>query len=217
MLNKIKLGPKLISGFVIVALIAAIIGIISFINLKEIGIVRLQSIWGLEKIYANMNNIRMVERTLLIPGIDDKTKQNQIERLSKSWQELDKGWKIYEPLPQTKEEAVLWKQFVPAFEDWKKVNSEIVSLAENNNLADAQTLSFSDGREKYNKVQEILIKLVELNKEVADSRIKSSNTVVISVSIIGFIVAVTLGILLTFSITRPVSQMVDVANKLAEG
>jgi methyl-accepting chemotaxis protein len=34
-----------------------------------------------------------------------------IEMRKKAWANIDRGWKRYEPLPQTAEEAVMWKQF----------------------------------------------------------------------------------------------------------
>jgi hypothetical protein len=50
MLSKIKLAPKLIGGFVIVAAIAAIIGIVGYRSVGELADVRMPSIVGLNKI-----------------------------------------------------------------------------------------------------------------------------------------------------------------------
>ncbi|MYM99066.1 hypothetical protein GTP90_35000, partial [Rugamonas sp. FT81W] len=36
----------------------------------------------------------------------------QIKRKQEIWAGIDKGWKIYEPLPQEPEEEALWKVFV---------------------------------------------------------------------------------------------------------
>ena len=36
-----------------------------------------------------------------------------------AWAKANAGWKKYEPLPQTPEESVLWKQFVGEWEAWK--------------------------------------------------------------------------------------------------
>ena len=46
----------------------------------------------------------------------------------KIWQRIEKGWKLYEALPQTKEELELWKQFLKEWEIWKKDNQKIIDI-----------------------------------------------------------------------------------------
>ena len=39
------------------------------------------------------------------------------------------AWAVYEPLPQTDEEAVLWNEFVSAWNSWREVNGRIIEMA----------------------------------------------------------------------------------------
>ncbi|HGJ65983.1 TPA: methyl-accepting chemotaxis protein [bacterium] len=217
MLNKIKIGPKLIGGFVIVSLISVVIGVIGYVSLKEVGNVRLPSIIGLQRIFRTMNDLRVSERTLLLPDLSAEYKQLMTNRMNESWKTLEEGWKIYEPLPQTKEEAIIWKQFVPAFEDWKTKHETVIQLALAGKIDEAKTLSTGDGSQALLEVEEHLKSLITLNDKVADAYVKRANSIVLISVILGFIIAVVLGIALTLSITKPITNMVEVSNNIANG
>ncbi|MGQ9609892.1 MAG: MCP four helix bundle domain-containing protein, partial [bacterium] len=217
MLSKIKLGPRLISGFVIVALITAIVGIVGLTKMKDIDQVYLPSIVRLQQFQRNMDNIRAAERTLLIQGITDKTKEFQRSRMADSWNKANEERTAYESIPKSKEESILWNQFVSLFNDWKKLDDEKLRLIQSGKNEEALALSTGDWSNAWVEWEEVIDQLITLNRNATDKEFKNSNILVIFASIAGFILAVTLGIWLTISITRPVSQMVDVANKLAEG
>ena len=113
MLNNLSLKMKLMTGFVAVAIIAAVIGGVGYrgmtsINeaLTEIGVVRLPSIVGLEMMNEAQTAIQRMERTSMLK-LSPVEQEQQLERGKDAWARADKGWKIYEPLPQTKEEEVL--------------------------------------------------------------------------------------------------------------
>src|SRR5665647_421014 len=119
MLKNMSMRAKLMTGFVLVAIIAAAIGGVGYRGMKsindaltEVGVVRLPSILGLEIMNEAQTAVQRAERTSLLQ-LDQKEKESQLNALKESWDRADKGWKIYEPLPQTKEEVVLWTSFVP--------------------------------------------------------------------------------------------------------
>ncbi len=144
LLNKMKLGQKLIGGFVIVALITAVIGIVGIMKLKDIGKVHLPSIVRIQQFQRNMDNIRAGERTLLIQGITDKTREFQLSRITESWNKANEEKIAYESIPRSKEENVLWNQFVTLFNDWKKLDDEKMSLIQNGKTDEALLLSTGD-------------------------------------------------------------------------
>jgi len=94
------------------------------------------------------------------------------------WARIDKGWKIYEPLPQTAEEEVLWKQFVKDWEAWKasdvKVTEIISALAGNKSEGEQKQLfvnfykQLEENTPLFKKAEDGLHKLVELNIGLAD-------------------------------------------------
>ena len=50
-----------------------------------------------------------------------------VAKRNEVWKRIDKGWKIYEPLPQEPEEARVWKQFVSEWDAWKRIENEQVA------------------------------------------------------------------------------------------
>jgi len=135
MFKKMKLGTKMILGFSAVAVITLLLGVVGYYgavksdaSVQEIGIVRLPSIESLLEIKAEAENIRGTMRTLGLPGISKEMKERQYDNLGKAREKYETAWKIYEPLPQTPEEARVWQQFVPAWNSWRSENNTYVKL-----------------------------------------------------------------------------------------
>ncbi|MCA1785543.1 MAG: MCP four helix bundle domain-containing protein, partial [Desulfobacteraceae bacterium] len=121
-----KLGTKLMLGFGAVALITLIVGIVGYYgavkgeeSVDEIGGVRLPSVDSLQIIHTEAQTVRGSMRTLSIPGLAADVRDRQYQTLAESRQQYEAAWKVYEPLPQTEEEARLWQQFVPAWNAWR--------------------------------------------------------------------------------------------------
>ena len=75
MFKRMKLSVKLISGFVAVAAIAAVIGAVGFVSLRgakahivDVGTERLPSIENLLVISGNLEKLKVAQRTLLNAG-----------------------------------------------------------------------------------------------------------------------------------------------------
>ena len=136
MISKMKDGPKLIGGFLMVAFIAAFIGIFGLLKLSdlsqalsEIAQVRLPSVESLLIISEAQSAVDGSENALLSQDTSDTDRQAAYQRFVDAKKRADDAWKIYEPLPQTTEEAMVWKEFVPAWEKWWKDHEDFVSLA----------------------------------------------------------------------------------------
>ena len=135
-MNKMKLGTKLMMGFVGVAVVTLALGIVGYYGtvksdqaIKEIGDVGLPSVDTLLTIRECAENIRGTLRTLAITGLPVEIRQRQYDNLAKARATYEAAWKIYEPLPQTTEEATTWKEFVPAWEAWRAENNKFLELA----------------------------------------------------------------------------------------
>jgi methyl-accepting chemotaxis protein len=127
MFRNMKLGTKIMAGFVAVSVITLILGIIGYYgavssrdDIHEIGEVRLPSVESLLVISEAQTAIDSAENALLSREIGLEARQAKYRDFAEAWKRAEKAWKIYEPLPQTEEEARLWKAFVPAWEAWKK-------------------------------------------------------------------------------------------------
>ena len=129
------IGKKLIMSFLCVAVITGVLGIVGYYGVSkgaaavtEIGGVRLPSVQTLLIISEAKTAVDSAENALLSTSLDATGRQAQYQRFIDARKRADDAWKIYEPLPQTEEEAATWKQFVPAWEKWWKDHEDYVTL-----------------------------------------------------------------------------------------
>jgi len=87
--------------------------------LYEVGVVRLPSIQGLVLMKDAVDDLDDASERLA--NSSDRNGQTlQRQRIAAAWQRFDRGWELYEPLPQTAVEAVQWKVFVPVATAWRR-------------------------------------------------------------------------------------------------
>ena len=122
MFAKMKTGTKILGGFGIAILITALVGYVGYQGIAKISDlaertakVRLPSVENLLIVSEAQTAVKSSERTLLVASADDSQRERQYEQIKGAWDRAEKAWKIYEPLPQTKEEEAKWKDFVPAW------------------------------------------------------------------------------------------------------
>jgi methyl-accepting chemotaxis protein len=219
--KNMKLSVKLIGSFLIVAFIAAAIGGTGYYAMEqaqeaqnEIAVVRLPSVYGLEIMNEAQTAIQRFERVLVYEK-DPEIVKRQYSHLGEAWRRAGNGWKIYEPLPQTKEEEKLWKDFVPKWEAWKKAHQEVVELVKKGDLTAAHALSYGKARDTFGEAEKILGEIIDLNMKVAKEAEEAfkktasrSKVFLISLIIIGVALAIGFGILLSLSITRSLTQVI---------
>lgn len=225
-----KLKTKLIGGFVIVALITILVGIIGWRGvantgsaLVEAGQVRMPALHELEVINQAQAAIQAAERTLFIPEVlfDYKQVEYQYQRLAEAWQRIDRAFKIYGPLPKSKKEAILWNQFKPVWEAWKKEHERVIGLAKSGKREDALAISQGEASTTFNLAEKKLEELIVLQEKDANAFIKESigdinrPQIIMGVTIaLSTMIALFLGIILSITITREIGR---VASGLADG
>ncbi|MBL9136045.1 MAG: MCP four helix bundle domain-containing protein [Verrucomicrobiales bacterium] len=137
MFGHLKLGTRLLLSFLGLAVVVLIIGLVglfgSFNNEKmvhELAVVRLPSVQSLNEIQISAEAIIGDLRTLSVAGLSMETRKSIYEGVRKQREAWQAAWKAYEPLPQTTEEADVWKQFVPAWEAWRAENNKYLALSQ---------------------------------------------------------------------------------------
>jgi len=135
MKNQWTIGKKLLVSFMSVAAITLCLGLVGFFgaikseqSVDEIGGVRLPSVDATLAIEGAAQNIRGTMRTLAISGLSQEAREQQYANLAAAREHYDKAWDVYEPLPQTPEEAEVWQRFVPAWNAWRAENSKAIEL-----------------------------------------------------------------------------------------
>jgi methyl-accepting chemotaxis protein len=246
MLKNLRIGTKLTGAFIFVAIIALVIGVIGnwgvsriLKDVKQISQVNLPSVRTTMVMAEAQTACITGERGLLVFN-EMKYRTPQYEYINSAIERASEAWKIYEPLPQTKEEAVIWKEFVPMWEQWRKDNTKVLDLnKEKDKLIEAGVAQSDQKMQTLNadileahKVsrlsllasQEKLRAISDLNSQVANDNGKSAIALAGTVAgyiwlaiVIGVIVAIGSGLIISKGITKPLSEGVEAANRLAEG
>ncbi|MFH0997110.1 MAG: methyl-accepting chemotaxis protein [Pseudomonadota bacterium] len=217
-----KLSTKLIGGFVIVAVIASLIGGVGFWSLNEakkaqdeIASVFLPGVYSLGVINEAQTAISRCERILCYEK-DPEIVKRQYVGLDAAWKRVDEGWKIFETLPQSPEEAIVWKKLVQEWDGWKKTHQDVVSFAKKGDLDAARALSLGKARDLFQNNEKFLEELIRINiknaKETDEAFDKQSGTIKLVFGILiilGVTVSLFLGIYQSLSITKALNRVIN--------
>ncbi|QTN28970.1 MCP four helix bundle domain-containing protein [Rhodoferax sp. AJA081-3] len=248
MFSNISLKAKIITllAVAIAALLAVML--IAFSGLKsdaeqlaEVGKNRMPSVLALQIVNEAQSAIRSSSR-----GIDSKAARleeyKDIEMFLKektdAWKRVDDGFKLYEPLPQTPEEADVWKQFVKEWDAWKKSDDKLTDLAKDVMKADTDArrkemfsqhhTALVDSRTLFAPAEASLDKLVQMNVKYGDEAVKSAEEsaarslkLMYTVSGVSFVALVLLGVFILSAIMKQLggdpAYAADIVEQVAAG
>ncbi len=243
-MNNLSIRLKLIMLVLFLSIALVVVGLVGNYgiqktseSLDQIGHTRLPSIIGLSIINEGQTAIRLANRDMLLYQNDYNAQAKFAEIIKnkqKIFEGIDKGWAIYEPLPQEPEEAEVWREFVPAWNLWKQgqleVNATLEALANNQGEEGQKALFLANLKQsEARKVQaanakNLLNKLVELNQQyaindnkVAQESVSLSRLLMVIAGTVSVLMALYLGFGLIRAITRPLELCIDVAQKIADG
>ena len=174
-----KLQAKLFAAFGGVAVITLGVSLLGLWQasrlgsaLYEVGVVRLPSIEGLNSIRQAKSELDDSVRVLLVPEASAATAAGELDRQRRAWARADAGWALYEPLPQTPEEAATWNAFVPTWKTWKADYDTFVALAQERvqtagSQAERLEQSSTALAKQSGEVDGLLTKLTAINDAVA--------------------------------------------------
>lgn len=130
-MKNLKIGTKMISGFVVVAIITLIVGAIGWRgidtldgHLTEVGQVRLPSIEDLMSTEINMEEIMVIHRTMMSEQINLEQRQRYLASLNEQWKNLDQTWAHFKEFPATDEEVRLSNEFEKQLADWRRLDEQ---------------------------------------------------------------------------------------------
>ncbi|MCG2823410.1 MAG: methyl-accepting chemotaxis protein [Desulfobulbaceae bacterium] len=237
MFKNMLLGQKIISGFCLVTVLSAAMGIFSYIELNqimalqdEIGDVRLPSVQSLLTMSEAQTAVKAATRSLLIPGLAADRVDHQFEYMKEAFARADQAWKIYEPLPQTTEEAALWKEFVPAWEAWVKdvrqTEKNLKAYQAGNSKADHDHMfafSMDNEAKSFNHAESLLHKLVVINEKVAADSVMAAHasarvikTSMVAIVCLVIVLALAIGLYLRKNISEIIKSLLDESGRLTE-
>ncbi len=248
MFKKMTIKAKLI-GLLATAIIASLlIGVSGWMGLrdaghsiKEIGDVRLPSVQGLLTLNEGHTAVQSANRWALT-WENDYNAQSRFEEVlavkSSAWDNIKQGWAIYEPLPQTVEEARLWEQFLKQWDLWsasdRQITATIEALSKNRSEDEQRTLfaqlfrQLDENAPLFGSAEAALATIVELNIKVAGDAVaaghaaeEQATAVMMTVGIAATLTLVLLGTLIIRGILKQLGgdpiYVSEVVSKVAEG
>ena len=185
------------------------------------------TIWSLMEIDQAQTEIDGAENALLSREIDLKARNETYDRITAAWKRVDDAWKVYEPLPQTPEEAELWKKFVPAWNAWKNDDQEYLKLSKEydkyvEGSFKADTLykqmteralvtnakTFAPAADLLNKITDINVKVGNDATTESVAQAKFLKTLSLVAALIGVAIAVALGVTIARNISRILNRII---------
>ena len=229
--GNLRIASKLLIGFMIVAVVAAAIGIAGMINLREIenqsNELYRKNVLGLQ--YAadacmQFQNIR-VSAVKIMLDIDKDTRSGFLQEITECVSDVEIKLKNYENTIKTQEDRELFNEVKSLWEKYRYIVQRGVGLVQLGNLEEAQELILADSTSDVDsalngKFSQLFEYNVSTAKEKAQENKNNANTALIItfiVMIIGVIIAISLGFFISRSISKPVIKLEEAAEQIALG
>lgn len=231
-LNNVKIGTRLVFSFVVVASLSAVVGftgeqaaerlhqsLVDMYRIQFMGLSEMQKV-NIELFDANRNL-----RGVMLEA-DGQERQKMIEQTLSHLNNMDQLLKSYEQRIVTDEERRVYEEVlkdVPVFKDHV---SQIIRIksADADDTAAAWTYYQKNAGTIVHKLDDDIARLAQMNEEQAEAAIAHGEDVytdalkmIIGVAAGALILGVGVGWILTSSITRPLRQVVQAAERMAIG
>lgn len=225
LLNQVR--AKLISAFLLVAILIAVVGTIGGIEVKRVNknaetmySVNLQSVNEILSIKSNMSQIKSEVSVIMYD--QNKKETDQAKKYITDMVAADNEYIAkYEKLITTTEEKENWTKFTDNVTKYRDARNSIIDAADLNdpNEVTKQYMIFLPIEEEMmaslDKVIEINLaaaKVASDNINIASAR---TNIIMTLMSIAGVIIAILLGIFISSHINKPLRKIRDYAERLA--
>lgn len=125
MFQKMSLAAKLLSAFVVIAAITALVGVVGILKVNVLGGVvsdlggnYLPSVQNLQIINEAQTAIDGADKALLCTKLDEAMIQDRFARIDGAKARVDEAWKVYDGLPKSTAEGQAWEKVQTAWDAW---------------------------------------------------------------------------------------------------
>ncbi|AKN30144.1 chemotaxis protein [Clostridium carboxidivorans P7] len=227
--SNLKMKQKLLSGFLFAALFVLVAGIIGGVGMKKINAVSnelynsdMKTLQALNEFDTNTLHLRL-EIINLVESRDASKAQDTINTSNTLKNRNNELLSSYKKLNLTPEEKNLVDELDTELTDWRNICNDILNLMSQGKYDEAANLNkkAASYREKLTTTIE---KLVSITVKRADNRnnssyitYKSSLLVIISVTLISFIISTLLGIKITNSALKEINKILKFSEDISNG
>ena len=227
----LKIGTKLILGFVVVALIAGGIGVMGVINIQTVD---RQDIYLYEKMTVPLGELIFITDAYkgITNDVDDillSGNADEIARLEASIQEqstvFDTNMQSFQTTLISEEGKKLVESSIAQKDKINQAAAEITALIRQGKQAEAIALMKNgDYASATAQMESDIARMIEIKLQVATETAagntaiaRSSTVMTIVLIVIGMILSILLGIFIASTIKKPVYKMVDASKRMADG
>ncbi|NVN93142.1 MAG: MCP four helix bundle domain-containing protein [Desulfuromonadales bacterium] len=231
MLNNLNIGAKLISGFIVVALIAGVIGGVGIWKIKQIDTADTLLYEKITVPTAQLLTIatsfqRIRVNVLYVIRSSSRAEKEKLIQAIKGFQEnIDKETGLFEKTILTEEGRKLFADFNKERANYYALMDRLMQFALADNAKEVQAMLDSGQFAKIaaefggtiDKLVEAKLNQAKLTSETNGATSANASRVMAVLAVIGVFLAVGMGVLISRTITRPINEAVAVANSLANG
>ena len=229
--KNLKIAVKLISGFLIIAILAAAVGVFGIIMISSNNTVsdEMFSKYGITQgdlgyVLGEFNIQRNYYRDMIIEKDVEKTASYQ-QKIDESQASLEEHLAAFKASCQTEEEFAEYDDLKTKLDAYVTMRNSVTTAASNSDYDLAYTELRKDSAVAVvNEAKAAVDNIVQKNIEAANAAMKQQNSNVQSTILIMIIVvavavaiAVLLGIAISRMISKPIKHLVDAGDKLAAG
>lgn len=228
--KNMKIGLKILLGFLVAAFIAGVTGVYCISNINKINDLdtklynrMTQPLGDVIEVTNDFNNIRANARDILLTDNAAEI-QDYINQIKDNSDKFDYRLNKLSETNLTTEGKKVIDDLKFYKSDYMDLISKMTQLKNENKNQEAISTLYSEGKPVLEKLQSSLKTYADMKqniaKETSDSNSKTANNTTLLTTIIliiGVIVSVLIGLSISLSISRPVNKIIRVADKIADG
>lgn len=228
--KNLSISRRLIIGFVLIALIATLVGAVGLINIKNISdadtLLYEENVLGIEystKAATYYQRLRYNIAEMIILK-DDSMRDDFIGKFDNFIATIDTALENYEEGIISAEDRKLYDELEPLWTQYRAFMQEAIKYAREGQYDKVQQVLLGDADAVGSQLQDAFGTLVDYNDATAVERSATNRTlastsglVMIIVIAAGVVLAIVLGLIISRSISKPIFKMVEAADKLAVG
>lgn len=226
-----KIAAKLLSGFIIVALVAGIIGVVGIFNLNtlekmdtELFEVNTAPIGIIADVAIAFQRQRVNVRDMVIEIDDTVQQQKDLATIKELDVKVLAGLKEFSTTINNAGMQTDYDSLVKSYDEYIVIRDKLTGFALAKNRTEVLALMKGDAAKTTEVVDSQIQKLIGLKVSLASSKSDSNtatastaSTTMVIIVIGGLIMAIGLGIVLSRIISKPIRELVSVAEKIADG
>ena len=230
LLNNMKTSVKLISSFMVIAVLTAAVGALGIIYIRQIDAAGTQlyqhqtvPIGQLQDMSVSFQRIRVNMRDLLLVKTPEEM-QEHVDTIEQLTKEIDKVEAEYEALIVTQEMQSLFDAYSASYEQFLPYVDQITSLAldgkQEQGLIILRGDAYTAAKEIEADIDAMVAMKVKQAQETADENSATAaqaSTVMIIIAIIAALMAMGFGVVISSSIASPLGMLTKMAKALAVG